>query len=87
MNSDHVLFSVTNVIYLYALALPLVLWYNRKDVQNQIRYAVNRNAGMNYNRVFEQLRSQWDSSSVKDRNKVVTAASAQFLGRKVVLNT
>ncbi|EPB76065.1 hypothetical protein ANCCEY_04843 [Ancylostoma ceylanicum] len=83
----YMLIEVTNVQYLYALTLPLVLWYNRKDVQNQIRYAVSRDMGMNYNRIFEQLRSQWDSSSVKGgRNSVFSAAATQFLNKKAAVS-
>ncbi|ETN79831.1 hypothetical protein NECAME_09586 [Necator americanus] len=72
---------VFNVVYLYALALPLVLWYNRKDVQNQIRYAVDRNMAMNYTRIFEALQSHWNSGDVIPQKRMVTVASQLFKKR------
>ncbi|KHJ96785.1 hypothetical protein OESDEN_03252 [Oesophagostomum dentatum] len=54
------LVEVSSTLYLYALALPLVLWYNGKDVQRQISSAIHRNLTIGPNRLFEELRSQWD---------------------------
>nr|CDJ95596.1 7TM GPCR domain containing protein [Haemonchus contortus] len=51
--------------YLYALVLPLVLWYHRKNVQNQIRSAVDLSLHMDYNKVFDALRNQWSQGSSK----------------------
>ncbi|KAK6759033.1 hypothetical protein RB195_016326 [Necator americanus] len=77
----YALIEVFNVVYLYALALPLVLWYNRKDVQNQIRYAVDRNMAMNYTRIFEALQSHWNSGDVIPQKRMVTVASQLFKKR------
>ncbi|XGW06956.1 hypothetical protein V3C99_016903 [Haemonchus contortus] len=51
--------------YLYALVLPLVLWYHRKNVQNQIRSAVDLSLHMDYNKVFDALRNQWSQGTSK----------------------
>ncbi|WKY12302.1 hypothetical protein Q1695_003689 [Nippostrongylus brasiliensis] len=56
------LIEVSNLMFLYALVLPLILWYKRKDVRTEIRSAVNQNRiGSDYDRVFDVLRSQWDT--------------------------
>ncbi|CAJ0588195.1 unnamed protein product [Cylicocyclus nassatus] len=62
----------TSGMYLYSLALPLLLWYTRKDVKNEIRSAVNQAASTNSEQLFRELQlswsSHWNIRSVSHRN-------------------
>ncbi|VDL71729.1 unnamed protein product [Nippostrongylus brasiliensis] len=51
----------TNLLCIYALLLPVILWCKKKDVRNQIKHIVHQNVNTNYNQVFNVLRSQWDA--------------------------
>ncbi|CAJ0588210.1 unnamed protein product [Cylicocyclus nassatus] len=63
-----------NAIYVYALALPLVLWYHRKDVKRQIRIAIRRDISTSANQVFKDLQSHWDSYTTEPKTKTSVAA-------------
>lgn len=69
----------TNLMYLYALALPLVLWYNRKDVQDQIRRTIDKNLATSYNRVFDALRSQWEAQHIASNDRAKSMSTRSML--------
>lgn len=72
----------TNLMYLYALALPLVLWYNRKDVQDQIRRTIDKNLATSYNRVFDALRSQWEAQHIASNDRAKSMSTRSMLHYK-----
>ncbi|KAK5975017.1 hypothetical protein GCK32_003473 [Trichostrongylus colubriformis] len=66
----YALVDASSLQYIYALVLPIVFWYYRKNVHNQIRWAVNQNLRMDSDRLFHALRNQWNFHNLPSQNTV-----------------